>query len=295
MVSFYKIIKNMVTQNKKMFRVYCFTVEKGKDTILEICNNCVNTKTKMQPVYSYQKKVLLEKCEKIQIENKDIYIGDLQQIHTDDLPSKVSFNENTILKQEGFEKDEGLGYNNCFAYIKDKGMILLQNNINGVGYLVLMDMLNNYKESFKIQKEDIKLSVFCDNSNIDNINDVNEIEFNISNFKSIDDCSFNDFNTFTSGFNATSCKCIIKNKKKDSFLKNSKVKQVMSFLNKNKKDLSITTLKAKHIFEGENSELNFLQNRVCFKNLINVGKTIEYSTRKDAMENIIKDFFKRYK
>ncbi len=287
----------MVVQNKKIFRVYCFHVLKGKDTILNICDNCIKSKGKIKPIYSYQKKVLLTECEKIKIDDKDIYIGDVQQIHIDDLPNRVQFSENAILKQEGFEKDEGLGYNNCFAFIKDRGILLLQNNINGVGYLVLTDMLNNYKEILNVnkEKEDIKLSVLCDNSNIENINDVSEIEFNISNFKSIDDCSFNDFNSFTSGFNASSCKVIIKNKKKNQFLQNEKVKNVMSFLNKNKKDLSITTLKARHLFEGENSELNFLQNKVSFKGSINIGKTIEYSTRKDEMQNIIKEFLKKYK
>ncbi len=276
---------------KKVFRTYFFDVKNiEKDVMINLLDQIA--KQKIDAIrYTQNKKIsvsLLKKDQKL-----NIYFGDLQQLHTEDLPNKVKYSgENTILKQEGFEMDEGLGYKNSFAYLSDENIIVLENNINGVGYIALNELLNSFKQECQIESRDIWLNTICDdNRYLKDDAHFEEVEFNISNFKNIDNIAFSDFNKFMQELNAQSCKIIVKNKK--SFLNNDSVRNIIPFLSQNKKSLKVTKLKA--MLDGENAELNFLQTKISFKNSIEIEdqNSISFDLRKEEMLKAIQ-YYRNY-
>ena len=276
---------------KKVFRTYFFNVVNVNKDVMETLLDKI-AKDKIGEIrFTQGKKINLALLKKDSQVNA--YFGDLQQLHTEDLPKKVKYSgENVILKQEGFEMDEGLGYNNCFAYLPDKNVIVLENNINGVGYLALNELLNSFKQECKIESKDIWLSTITDeNKSLNEEDHFEQIEFNISSFRTIDNEPFSKFNNFMAGLNAHSCKITVKNNK--LFLNSDSVRKIIPFLNENKKSLKVTKLKA--ILDGENTELNFLQSKISLKSSIEIEdqNSVSFDLRKTEMLKAIQ-YYRNY-
>lgn len=280
---------------KKTFRVYFFKAIRGNETIGNILNSLLEDVSSVKMQHVYGRKCQFLKCEKSKIGNEDIFLGDLQSIHENDLPDKVRIDESEkkILKQAGFANDEGLGYNNCFAYLPSKKILLLQNNINGVGYLSLIDMLNNSKAM--INDEDISLAIACDdNAAISRAENFTEIEFSITKWQNVDELPLMDIKN-SEKFEVESCKVKLQNR--TSFFDKGIISDFISKLVDNKKNYGVKTLKTKCNIDGENTELNFLQNKITYKNQISISaadKVMKYDVRKLEIQNSVRFYLNNY-
>jgi len=255
---------------------------------VELMEETIKKINKEKPFFSKRKKIRLAKWE--ESDDYNLIIGDLQQIHETDLGCKIRIGQDKTITEEAFQENEGLGYNNVFAYHKHKNIMALQDNRNGVGWDSFEDLLNQNKAFIFGNRSDIRLAPIILKDQLDEVSDFTSIEFAISKYTEIDDESFSDFNKFVRELKANTCKVMVKN---ETFLEKSIAKKILCALRDNK-DLKPSTLKTTCLLGGENVELNFLHHKAKIVKDINIieNKKLEYEARKVKIQECLNEFFK---
>lgn len=265
----------------KKFRTYFFNI--GHDDGLSV-------RTALEYIYSipYEQRVYegvrLLTLDTMRIGDYDCICGDIERIYMDNLPSKTGqdIEPDDLLLGD----DEGLGYNTAFIYCESKGILALQSNITGVGYSRFRDYIN----SLLAQKEQ-DFGFYINPIIVDDENANKVLSSQVSpSFKSISFTIDNpeNFSFVPEDEQASIIKDVVKGaraanalkmvvtlsagREKERFLDKSKIMSTIIGVLSHHRD-RVKKLEVRASLDGgENTDLNFLPNKLQYIGDINVER-----------------------
>lgn len=261
----------------KNLKTYFFSIHHDGNESFEDGLNSIMEKGLDERIYEG---VRLLETEEQNIGNKRFICGDLERIHMDNLPNKSGASEEP--DELDLEDDEGLGYNTAFIYYPTKNILGLQSNITGVGYSRFRDYINmilhneNNADGFHINP----IIVSDDNAqkviNEEVSPSFKSLTFTIDNPDNFDFVPNDEQASILKDYakkakENNAVKMIVTlsaGREKESFLNTL---NMLKIIRKGKDSSAIKQLKARaSLGGGENTDLNFLPNKLQYKTPIEV-------------------------
>ena len=256
----------------KNFRTYFFSVHHDTNEAFEYALKNITDISNIE--HRTEDGVRLLELSELNQANKSFLCGDVERIHMDNLPNKSGVSEEP--DELDLEDDEGLGYNTAFVYYPAKKILGIQSNITGVSYSRLRDYINGIlhknnkatgfhinpiivddKNAQKVLNEEIAPSFKSISFTIENPKNFNFIPAD-EQVSIIDDIANKAKENNAMRMTVT----LSAGREKENFLNKL---NIMRLIKKGAEANNVKNLKARAYLDGgENTELNFLPNKLQY-------------------------------